>query len=200
MPWLAYLPRVSQLSRCVSENYIKRLTIRSYLTAIMARTSQIRGRARMKQVNKPPIHRQLVTATDPTSGSTLYHYPGLGLPIRYNEQDNYGFYPIGAHGSNAGSESLPLFVRELAMMDIMEKLTDKPDWHKKVFDEEIVAKWRTEALAIPNLELYKLATSGKGQSWNNEEDGQVVLSDDEIKMIPEGIMNGTAFQCVSIFS
>ena len=38
-------------------------------------------------------------------------------------------------------------------MDMINRITDKPDWQKKVFDEEIVAKWRTEFLgAGPSLE------------------------------------------------
>jgi hypothetical protein len=47
------------------------------------------------------------------------------------------------------------------MMNVMDKITDKPDWHKKAFDDNIVSKWRKEALAIPDEELFKLATSGK---------------------------------------
>lgn len=46
-------------------------------------------------------------------------------------------------------------------MLIMETLTDKPDWHKKVFDDEIVAKWRAEAMAYPNDELWNAAVSDK---------------------------------------
>lgn len=36
------------------------------------------------------------------------------------------------------------------MMDIMSKLTDKPEWHRKVFNKKIVAKWKKEALAVPD--------------------------------------------------
>ncbi|KAJ5578198.1 uncharacterized protein N7459_007162 [Penicillium hispanicum] len=34
--------------------------------------------------------------------------------------------------------------REILMMRVMNTITDKPEWEKKVFDEEIVSKWRTE--------------------------------------------------------
>jgi hypothetical protein len=97
--------------------------------------------------------------------------------------------------SNYGSESEPLFVRELAMMDVMEKLTDKPDWHKKVFDEEIVGKWKKEALTVPDEEMYRLATSGKMQYWG--EDG-MEMRDYDGGVMPENIMNEGAFDCVSI--
>lgn len=33
-------------------------------------------------------------------------------------------------------------------------MTDKPDWHEKVFDDAIVAKWRKEAMEQPEDELY----------------------------------------------
>lgn len=33
-------------------------------------------------------------------------------------------------------------------------MTDKPDWHEKVFDDTIVAKWRKEAMEQPEDELY----------------------------------------------
>ena len=41
------------------------------------------------------------------------------------------------------------------MLWLMEQLTNKPDWHAKVHDDAIVAKWRDEALRAPhpNLEL-----------------------------------------------
>jgi hypothetical protein len=34
------------------------------------------------------------------------------------------------------------------MMELMNRLTDKPDWDKKVFDDDIVSKWRQEALTV----------------------------------------------------
>jgi len=63
-------------------------------------------------------------------------------------------YPIGAHHNCWGTDSELLPVREVFMMILMDSLTDKVDWHKKVFDEEIVAKWRKEALEQPDDILY----------------------------------------------
>lgn len=71
-------------------------------------------------------------------------YPGLGLPLLHMNQPYTGsrvgeyewkHYPIGAHASSPGAISDIIFVRELAMMNIMEQLTNKEDWNKKVFDE-----------------------------------------------------------------
>jgi hypothetical protein len=130
----------------------------------------------------------------------MHDYPGLGLPLRHYEQGDCNHYPIGAHSDNYGAVSVPLLVRELAMMDVMEKITDKQNWHTKVFDDNIVSKWQKEALAIPDEELYKLATSGKSSSFD-EIDGveQLVLEDDRsmsIDQMPRGILNEQAFDSV----
>lgn len=49
------------------------------------------------------------------------------------------------------------------MMLVMDSLTDKVDWHKKVFDVEIVGKWRKEALEQPEEGLYFQATDSQGE-------------------------------------
>lgn len=116
-------------------------------------------------------------------------YPGLGLPVRERES-NYKaeglHYPIGAHANCRGSTTAPLPVREVAMMSIMETLTDKDDWHKKVFDEEIVAKWREEALGIPD-----------GYFWNLVEADEDRRKHAHPTENPASILNGEAFQYVS---
>jgi hypothetical protein len=128
-------------------------------------------------------------------------YPGLGLPLRNDDWDTLDLYPHGAHSSDGLSESDLIYVRELAMIDVMEKLTDKPDWHKKVFDDTIVARWRSEALAVPDRELYKLSTAGKwSQNDYDEVEDLEDLDDDFSDKKLEGILNGCSFDCVSIFS
>jgi hypothetical protein len=61
-------------------------------------------------------------------------YLGLDLPLRHDHEDRYNeyYYLIGAYSNNRGSLSKLFFVRELAMMHLIDKLTDKPDWHEKV--------------------------------------------------------------------
>ena len=51
------------------------------------------------------------------------------------------------------------------MMLVMDSLTDKVDWHKKIFDVEIVGKWRKEALEQPEEGLYFQATDSQGRKW-----------------------------------
>ncbi|KAJ4303127.1 hypothetical protein N0V90_002019 [Kalmusia sp. IMI 367209] len=41
-------------------------------------------------------------------------------------------------------------MREVAMMKLMDAITDKPDWNKKIFNEDILSKWREEARALPD--------------------------------------------------
>jgi len=65
--------------------------------------------------------------------------PGFGLSVSDMPADHF---PTAV----ADWEAHPLTVREICMLSMMSRLTDKPDWHRKVFDEEIVAKWKNEAL------------------------------------------------------
>ncbi|KAI1355991.1 hypothetical protein F5Y01DRAFT_268212 [Xylaria sp. FL0043] len=93
-------------------------------------------------------------------------YPGLGLSLQYLPQEFGDIYPTGHHEDCLISQSPLIQVREVAMMHIMDRLTDKVDWHKKVFDDEIVARWRAEALAYPDEALWKLAATDPGDRHN----------------------------------
>lgn len=126
-------------------------------------------------------------------------YPGLGLHVRYNDEPNE-HYPTGAHGGSLQDiSSATLLVRELAMMAVMDQLTDKENWHKKVFDETIVAKWRSEALSIPDKYFCALATSAKYRRRNDKD--EFVLEDDYIDLDKlTGIMSTTSFDYVSASS
>ena len=87
---------------------------------------------------------------------SLNSYPGLGLNLRHHDQDgrDHEIYPIGIHPECYGADSEMLLVREVAMMIVMDRLTDKPDWHVKVFDDAIAEKWIQEGLALPVERLY----------------------------------------------
>jgi hypothetical protein len=52
------------------------------------------------------------------------------------------------HGVNDFQNEI-LVVRELSMLALMDAITEKPRWQEKIFDETIVEKWRTEAIAMP---------------------------------------------------
>ncbi|KAK6084500.1 hypothetical protein SCUP234_03289 [Seiridium cupressi] len=101
-------------------------------------------------------------------------YPGLGLPLRHNRQEDYEHYPIGAHGSCRGADSDMLPVREVAMMSIMDRLTDKE--------------------AIPDEHFWMLATGGKSQLWDDEGELADYPGANHVKQL-KGIMSTTSFEC-----
>lgn len=122
-------------------------------------------------------------------------YPGLGLPLKLNYEDVLGHYPIGIHSTCDDSLSGLITVREVAMMNVMDRLMDKPDWHKKVFNDEIISKWRREALEIPDDYFWTEATWGKEESWLETPIHE--LSNFSEKKPLEGILSPEAFDYVS---
>ncbi|KFY35493.1 hypothetical protein V494_05861 [Pseudogymnoascus sp. VKM F-4513 (FW-928)] len=89
-----------------------------------------------------------------------HEYPGVNVDLRYYP-DHTPQYRMGTHINCRGAESEILPIREVFMMVLMDRLSDKVDWHKKVFDEEIVSKWRKEALEQPEDKLYSQLVEGK---------------------------------------
>ncbi|KAJ3576459.1 hypothetical protein NP233_g415 [Leucocoprinus birnbaumii] len=96
--------------------------------------------------------------------------PGFGLPLHYEPEDEYpdresfpsALDPTLGHGfSNSDHPArLPAFtLRELAMVSVMNDITDKPDW--EVFDESIVKKWKDEVLG--NDGVSKTAEGNQGE-------------------------------------
>lgn len=80
-------------------------------------------------------------------GTDALRVPGFGLPITHRIPRGR---PLGAetkrfrHGISdyAGDR---MVAREVYMLRLMEVITEKKDWQKKVFDENIAAKWSEEA-------------------------------------------------------
>ncbi|KXS95124.1 hypothetical protein AC578_2878 [Pseudocercospora eumusae] len=98
---------------------------------------------------EPPIFQKQMT--------TRIQLPGCGLEL-VQESD----LPIALdwHAS-------PMTVKERAMIGLMLALKDKPQWDRKVFDEKIVSKWRTEAAAWRLERGSHASTFGKENNpWN----------------------------------
>ncbi|KAF5383181.1 hypothetical protein D9615_005038 [Tricholomella constricta] len=84
-----------------------------------------------------------------------FSLPGFGLPLNFvppkdgQGQDRKLFRnALNEKDLEDGWVQLPLTtLREFTMLRLMNEITDKPDWHKKIADEAIAAKWRAEALA-----------------------------------------------------
>ena len=72
--------------------------------------------------------------------------PGFGRPIEYKPSFTFPTAVSDWVGTI-------LTVRELNMMEMMDKITDKPDWNKKVFDDKLVRRWREEALATEDRDV-----------------------------------------------
>ncbi|KAK7182143.1 hypothetical protein DPSP01_014065 [Paraphaeosphaeria sporulosa] len=77
-------------------------------------------------------------------------FPLLGLtnPLNSISDRSWGHGLDRARFKNAISDwsGTPLMLSERNMIAVMDRLTDKPEWTRKVFDEEIVAKWKKEAI------------------------------------------------------
>jgi hypothetical protein len=96
--------------------------------------------------------------------SAQHQYPGVNLPLRHIEHKGRAgidFYRCGSFQGAEGSLSKLIQVREVMMMTLMDALTDKPNWHEKVFDDTIVAKWRNEAVAHSEKDMYEEIVKGK---------------------------------------
>ncbi|KAF4443981.1 hypothetical protein F53441_11276 [Fusarium austroafricanum] len=90
---------------------------------------------------------------DKIDPQTVGRYPGLGMNRRYHAQ-NHGeeeVFPIGIHNNYYGANSDILLVREVAMMIVMNQLTEKPNWHIKVFDDTITEEWIQEVVKTDNF-------------------------------------------------
>ena len=95
--------------------------------------------------------------------------PGFGLPVdhmpgKYVRSRNtpYTRFPH-AIADNVASDGVT--VRERRMLQFIDQISDKPEWERKVFDEEIVGKWRAEA------------------GREDEEIGDVVLSEEMFEYV-----------------
>ena len=58
------------------------------------------------------------------------------------------------------------------MIALMATLKDKPDWSRKVFDEAIVAKWRSEALDFGKTMTAVESRSEEDGRTDNEDSGR----------------------------
>ncbi|RAK95595.1 DUF4246 domain-containing protein [Aspergillus ibericus CBS 121593] len=73
--------------------------------------------------------------------------PGFGQPLKTNLPliDSEGKRRRFPHAICDTCNGVGISLRERRMLELINQITDKPEWDRKVFDEEIVSKWRSEA-------------------------------------------------------
>ncbi|KAF6830006.1 hypothetical protein CPLU01_07621 [Colletotrichum plurivorum] len=130
-------PTAQSASAWVKENLGKDATEASIETVLCK--EGLRRKGGYVPYNKRDIHHGL-PAWDDGEITEMYR-PGFGAPIDCMPEHTF---PRAVDDWSAAT----LTYSELAMLGFMEEITNKPDWHAKVFNEEIVAKWKAELLAF----------------------------------------------------
>ncbi|KAF8061696.1 hypothetical protein FPV67DRAFT_1509958 [Lyophyllum atratum] len=99
----------------------------------------------------------LGAAKSDASPSDTIKLPGFGLPFNFiprkSNGDGRDLFRNALHSVELrdGTVEFPITtLREFTMLQLMNQLTDKPNWHQKVFDETITSKWKAEALSNDN--------------------------------------------------
>ncbi|WPH00144.1 Hypothetical protein R9X50_00296700 [Acrodontium crateriforme] len=104
-------------------------------------------------------HASSLEELDNSSRSSL-RVPGFGaVPVDYQLPVQSRF----VNGFNEWRQSPTVTAQELAMVAVMDRLTDKHNWFVDIFDNAVVAQWRTELdrdLFIANPRLFK------GKTWD----------------------------------
>ncbi|KAF9039072.1 hypothetical protein BJ165DRAFT_1407316 [Panaeolus papilionaceus] len=97
------------------------------------------------------------------SGHLNRRLPGFNLPLNFYEKNmrltnarldacHQQYFPSALNPVDIMSfrSTQPLLtLRELSMLRIMNELTEKPNWEEKIFNPEIIAKWKSEMVSTP---------------------------------------------------
>ncbi|CAH0018113.1 unnamed protein product [Clonostachys rhizophaga] len=73
--------------------------------------------------------------------------PGFGLPLSRLPVSAKRF-PVLVGNQDLDWKANTLLIREACMLEVMEILTNRPEWWVKVFDSEITTTWKTQVLGI----------------------------------------------------
>lgn len=89
-----------------------------------------------------------IPITFDNNGRGRLQVPGFGgIPIHYELPPDARF----AHGMQEWRQAPAVTARELAMVAVMNSLTDHPEWHVDIFNDQVVARWRKEAFDMTPL-------------------------------------------------
>ncbi|KAH7129543.1 hypothetical protein B0J13DRAFT_453387 [Dactylonectria estremocensis] len=75
--------------------------------------------------------------------------PGYGLPVTHKVK-KYGEHAPFLFGLEQDWQAPTLTHREIRVLGIVESITNKDEWWKKVLDPEISLKWKREMLEMPD--------------------------------------------------
>lgn len=137
-------------------------------TTIMARTSMIKAAAAADGANQPkkdpePVEPSTIWITEDKLAERFpcvtkdgrTSLPGFGPPVNYMPERDSWVVPYHVSKQtilnrlpNALQEWAPepFTVRERNMMQMINAITDKPNWRSKVNDSTILDKWQAEAV------------------------------------------------------
>lgn len=87
----------------------------------------------------------------PGAGASLTRRPDVTFPLAIFNEQKVWVMPYRPREEAREGASL-LTCREIDLMACMDMITDKPNWDRKVFDDEIVAKWRIETVTPVEIE------------------------------------------------
>jgi hypothetical protein len=98
-----------------------------------------------------PIHRTTPHLRQYAKVPWLGSQPPLAVQrVRRWQKQQGGRIQTGFWTDYWGHNSDMILVHEVAMMQVMERITDKPDWHIKISDDETARQWEQETLDRPN--------------------------------------------------
>ena len=86
----------------------------------------------------------MATSSSATSQQRV-KLPGFGLPMDHLPPKHYPFL-LGDLGHDW--MGITLHIREACMLKVIEELTNKPEWWRKVMDDEIADRWKQEMLVM----------------------------------------------------
>lgn len=78
----------------------------------------------------------------------ILRVPGVNMPVDDDGEDTFPSAVVDISAQDHWT-SKGVTLREKRMTAFVSDITDKPEWERKVFDEDIVKKWRAEASESP---------------------------------------------------